>query len=124
MGYITIKPDREKDFYVIIDTITDLPFTFGTAESLLRGAVAEQFKPKYKKQNIFVEKYWERLEAADKYESSSRFRESWEEDFTIHYGGYGYIYRSQLEKVARLLCEKDWDESHPEVLALVTKHEE
>ena len=121
MGKATFKPNPDKDFYVVMSSITDLPVCWGTAEDLLKWYVAEQFAPQYQRDSaIFGSNYAEDLKRADEYGTSSRIGRN---DDTLMWGGVGSIKVSDLEHITPLLENLKWHKwtTNKKVLAYVEK---
>lgn len=124
MGYLTIKPEADKDFYVIWSSISDLPCLWGTSHDLLTEAVKDQFRGKHTKYGIFGDNYWDVLVRVDERGTSSRISNGlWEEDFDMPWGGYGTITSPEnLHKILELI-EKGKDSMSKKVLKYVEKYD-
>ena len=124
MGYVTIKPDPDKDLYVIFSSISDSPVCWGPAEQMLKWAIKDEFSNKYDRVGVFGDKYYRALERADVSGTSSLgWTDSWEnENPGINWNGDGMMPFSNLEKALDLL-EADEEVDSEKVLALVDKFE-
>jgi hypothetical protein len=114
MGKALIKPEREKDFYIVWSSVVDAPVAFASKASI------QEADP------TWTDDYFER---ADRLSSSSRiFPETWDEDFTMNFQNSGTIRRSQMVELCKRLNEI-WDDLYswykdPQVQALLTPFEE
>jgi len=115
MGRMIVKPNREKNLYVLWSSITDTPLMWGKRRHFLKWA-----KDPANWDVLSPDQIEAMLDRADATSSSSRiFPESWDEDFSIIYAGYGYIMNSEQEKLLEVLELKDVDTDDPRALALL-----
>lgn len=114
MGRALIKPERERDFYIIWSDNVDAPVAFGTKKSI------QDADPDWKD---------DEFERADRTSTSSRrFPETWEEDFEMVFQNTGSIRRSRMLELCRRL-DPIWDDlygwyKYPQIVELLEPFEE
>lgn len=92
MGYGTVKPHEDRDFYVIFSSISDLPVAWGTAAELLGEAAKNQFRGSFYALSYLPPDYYQVLERVDKWGASSRMTGAfWDEEFSINWAGWGTV---------------------------------
>lgn len=115
MGQVIIKPERDKDYYIIWSDNVDAPVAFGTRSAL------EEYPDGVRTAENFAR--------ADETSSSSRrFPETWAEDWSMVFQNTGLIRRSRMMDLVRRI-EYIWDDLYgwhkdPEIRALLDPFEE
>ena len=118
MGSIIVKPERDKDFYMIWSSIVDEPTGWGSRKFLLseEGHLSDGLR----REELF--------DRADERSSSSYlFPETWDEDWSLNFAQAGTIPRSRMFKLAEVLSKVGYDEvwyEHADVLALLDPFED
>lgn len=115
MGQVIIKPEREKDFYIIWSDNVDAPVAFGT-----RAALTITPDGVRKKENF---------DRADETSCSSvRFPESWDKELWMIFQNTGTIPRSRMIELCRRL-NPIWDDlygwyKYPQIIELLDPFED
>ncbi len=107
-----VKPVQDVDEYVEWSTIVDSPIRWGSREDFLFEGFEEA-----------------RLDRADTYSSSALYyRPSWEDDHVYIFEQTGYLYRSQIPALLRIIENGHLDTEMlyklPEIIALLTPFED
>lgn len=124
MGYVTIKPDPDQDLYVIFSSGSDLPVCWGPAEQMLKWAIKDEYSNQHNRYGIFGDKYYEKIDLADKFGTSSRgFTDRWtDENPGMMWMNEGIMPFSNIPKALEFM-EKGKKADSKKVLALLDPFE-
>lgn len=120
MGVFVIKPEKNKDLYVVFNTVTDLPEMWGTRQET--SEYLYEIDPLKEPSTIGIEGSLSRTDQTSA--SIHRHGYSWELNYTLNWAGHGFIYKNDLEDIIEVMEKNGNDPESKQVLeGFVFDHE-